>query len=137
VGTQPDSREARWNLDGYQFDLSLGASQSSGLIGEVGGRGIIASPGQVVHTEPGTNPRLIATLGDHEELARYFNSDDWNQAYLIVHGDTMIQIINGHVMTILIDDDSTKARSKGLIGLQYSGVPSKISFRNIHIRMLP
>jgi hypothetical protein len=40
-------------------------------------------------------------------------------------------------MAILIDDDPTKAKAKGLIGLQCSGDGSlKISFRNIWFRNL-
>jgi hypothetical protein len=132
-----DRHQPKWNLGGYQFDLSLGNSQTSGLIGEVAGRGILAFPGQAVHTEADKNPRLIGILGDRKELGSYFKNDGWNQAYLIVRGDTMITILNNHVMAILIDGDATKARSNGLIGLQYSGTPCKISFRNIRIRMIP
>jgi hypothetical protein len=130
----PDLPEAKWNLGGYQFDLSLGNMRTSGLIGEVAGRGLIAFPGQVVRTQADETPRLIGTLGDRETLAGYFKTDGWNQAYLIARGDMLIQIINGRVMAMLIDDDSTKSRSKGLIGLQYAGNPSKVSVRNIRIR---
>jgi hypothetical protein len=52
-------------------------------------------------------------------------------------GDTSIGIINGHVMVVLIDEDATKAKSKGLIGPQYSGpAGTRISFRNIRIRTI-
>lgn len=130
----PDPRDAKWNLGGYQFDFNF-ANTFPGQVAEGFGRGIIAFRGQVVRTEAGKNPRLIAMLGDRQELGGYFKIDDWNQADLIAHGDTAIQIINGHVMSILIDDDASKARSKGLIGLQCAGPPgSKISFRNIRIR---
>ncbi|MGH9574735.1 MAG: 3-keto-disaccharide hydrolase [Candidatus Acidiferrales bacterium] len=130
----PDPREAKWNLAGYQFDFNLNSTYV-GQIAEGGGRGIIAYRGQVVRTEEGKNPRLIAELGDRLELGGYFKHDDWNQVDLIAHGDTSIGIINGHTMVVLIDDDAAKAKAKGLIGLQYSG-PSgtRISFRNVRIR---
>ena len=132
----PDPREAKWSLGGYQFDFNF-ADTFPGQVAEGFGRGIIAFRGQVVRTEAGKNPRLIATLGDRQELGGYFKIDDWNQVDLIAHGDTAVQIINGHVMSILIDDDTTKAKSKGLIGLQCAGPPgSKISFRNLRIRMI-
>jgi hypothetical protein len=132
----PDPREAKWNVAGYQFDFNF-ADTYPGQVAEGGGRGIIVYRGQVVRTEAGKNPRLIATLGDRQELGGYFKIDDWNQADLIAHGDTMIQIINGHVMAILIDNDPTKARAKGIIGLQCAGpAGSKISFRNIRIRTI-
>lgn len=132
----PDPREAKWNLAGYQFDFNLN-STFVGQVAEGGGRGIIAYRGQVVRTEEGKNPRLIAELGDRLALGGYFKHNDWNQVDLIVHGDTTIGIINGHTMCVLIDDDPTKAKSKGLIGLQYAGpAGTKISFRNIRIRTI-
>lgn len=130
----PDPREAKWNLAGYQFDFNLN-STFVGQIAEGGGRGIIAYRGQMVRTEEGKNPRLIAELGDRLALGGYFKHNDWNQVDIIAHDDTTIGIINGHTMSVLIDDDATKAKSKGLIGLQYAGpVGTKISFRNIRIR---
>ena len=132
----PDPREAKWNVAGLQFDFNF-ADTYPGQVAEGGGRGIIAFRGQVVHTEEGKNPRIVAMLGDRQELGGYFKTADWNQVDLIAHGDTMIQMINGHVMSILIDDDSTKARAKGIIGLQCAGpAGSKISFRNLRIRMI-
>ncbi|HEY6468055.1 MAG TPA: DUF1080 domain-containing protein [Candidatus Acidoferrales bacterium] len=132
----PDPREAKWNLAGYQFDFNLNSTYV-GQIAEGGGRGIVAYRGQVVRTEEGKNPRLIAELGDRLALGGYFKHNDWNQVDIIAHGDTTIGIINGHTMCILIDDDPTKAKSKGLIGLQYAGpAGTRISFRNIRIRSI-
>jgi hypothetical protein len=130
----PDPRESKWNLAGLQFDFNLNSTYV-GQIAENQGRGIVAYRGQVVRTEEGKNPRLISELGDRLALGGYFKHNDWNQVDLIAHGDTTIGIINGHTMVILIDDDPTKAKSKGLIGLQYSGpIGTRISFRNIRIR---
>lgn len=130
----PDPREAKWNLAGYQFDFNLSGTYV-GQIAEGGGRGIIVYRGQVVRTEEGKNPRLLAELGDRLALGGYFKHNDWDQVDIIAHGDTTIGIINGHTMCILIDDDPTKAKSKGLIGLQYAGpAGTRISFRNIRIR---
>jgi hypothetical protein len=135
AGAPPsDPREATWNLAGYQFDFNLNSTYV-GQIAEGGGRGIIAYRGQVVRTEEGKNPRLISELGDRLALGGYYKHNDWNQVDIIAHADTTVGIINGHTMVILIDDDATKAKSKGLIGLQYSGpAGTKISFRNIRMR---
>ena len=137
AGAPPlDPREAKWNLAGYQLDFNLNSTYV-GQIAEGGGRGIIAYRGQVVRTEEGKNPRLVAELGDRLELGGYFKHNDWNQVDLIAHGDTSIGIVNGHTMVVLIDDDASKAKGKGLIGLQYSGpVGTRISFRNIRIRTI-
>src|SRR5262249_45994588 len=63
-GQPPSAAENRWNVGGYQFDFDY-VNRYSGQVYEGGtGRGIIAWRGQVVRTETGKHPRLIASLGD-------------------------------------------------------------------------
>ena len=120
---------------GAQFDFD-GTNRYSGQYYEQAtGRGIIAWRGQVVRTEEGKNTRLLATLGDRDELGGYVKINDWNQFHIIARGTQMTHIINGHVMAILIDDDPTKFRKNGLIGFEIEGF-GKISIRNIWIRKL-
>lgn len=128
----------KWSLSGYQFDFNFPNNYTGQIVdGGRGNRGIVAFRGQMVRTEQGKNPRLLSMLGTPEELGGYFKINDWNQVHLIARGNTLIQTINGHVMAILIDDDATKARAKGLIGLQCSGSGSlKVSFRNIWLKNL-
>lgn len=133
----PPSREsqAKWNMLGPQFDFD-GRNMYTGQFYEQGtGRGIIAWRGQVVHTEEGKNPRLIASLGDKDELGGYVKIDGWNQMHLVARGHQMTHIVNGHAMAILIDDDASKFRAKGLIGFEIEGT-GRIDIRNIWIRNL-
>ncbi len=56
---------------------------------------------------------------------------------MIADGNTLIHIINGHVMATLVDTDQT-SQSKGLIGLEIEGGGVvKISHRNIWLKNLP
>jgi hypothetical protein len=128
----------KWSLGGYQFDFNFANNYTGQVVdGGRGSRGIVAFRGQMVRTEQGKNPRLLSTLGTLEELGGIVKINDWNQVHLIARGNTLIQTINGHVMAILIDDDPTKARAKGLIGLQCSGNGTlKISFRGIWLKNL-
>ncbi len=135
-GTPPSrASQAKWDMLGPQFDFD-GRNMFSGQFYEQAtGRGIIAWRGQVVHTEEGKNPRLLATLGDRDELGGDVKIDNWNQMLVIARGHQMTHIINGHVMAILIDDDPTKFRPKGLIGFEIEGT-GRIDIRNIWIRNL-
>lgn len=127
--------QAKWNMRGPQFDFD-GRNQYSGQFYEQAtGRGIIAWRGQVVRTEQGKRPRLIATLGDRKDLAAFVTPDSWNQLHLIARGNTMTHIINGHVMSILIDDDPTMFKPSGLIGVEIEGT-GKIMLRNIWLKKL-
>jgi 3-keto-disaccharide hydrolase len=133
----PPSREsqAKWDMLGAQFDFDGQNRYSGQYYEQATGRGIIAWRGQVVRTEEGKSPRLLATLGDKDELGGYVKIDDWNQLHVIARGTQMTHIINGHVMSILIDDDATKFRKSGIIGVEIEGT-GKISLRNIWIKKL-
>jgi hypothetical protein len=124
--------QAKWDMLGAQFDFD-GKNQYTGQYYEQAtGRGIIAWRGQVVQTEEGKKPRLLATLGDPEALGGYVKVDGWNQLHLIARGREMTHIVNGHAMATLIDD-SNMFRKSGLIGFEIEGT-GKISIRNIWIK---
>ena len=132
-GTPDRAANAKWNLGGPQSDFD-GRNNYTGQYYEGGtSRGIVAWRGQVVRAEEGKKPRLLATLGDRDALGGYVKINDWNQLHIIARGHQMIHIVNGHVMSVFIDQDSTKFRKSGLIGLQIEGI-GKVSFRNIWIK---
>ncbi|MDE3160088.1 MAG: DUF1080 domain-containing protein [Acidobacteriota bacterium] len=135
-GTPPSfASQAKWDMVGPQFDFDGRNRYTGQFYEQATGRGIIAWRGQVVRTEEGKSPRLLATLGDRDELAGYVHIEDWNRLHLIARGSTMTHIVNGHVMSILIDDDPTKFRKSGLIGFEIEGT-GKISIRNIWLKKL-
>jgi hypothetical protein len=132
-GTPNPAAEAKWNLGGPQSDFD-GTNRYSGQYYEGGTtRGIVAWRGQMVRAEEGKKPRLLAMLGDKDELGGYVKINDWNQIHIIARGNEMIHILNGHVMSVFIDDDPTKFRKNGLIGIQIEGT-GKVSFRNLWIK---
>jgi len=133
-GVPDTAANAKWNLGGGQADFD-GTNRYSGQYYEGGTtRGIVAWRGQVVRAEEGKKPRLLGMLGDKDELGGYVKINDWNQLHIIAHGNQLIHIINGHVMAVFIDDDPTKFRKSGLVGLQIEGT-GKVSFRNLWIKM--
>jgi hypothetical protein len=133
----PPSREsqAKWDMLGAQFDFDGQNRYTGQYYEQATGRGIIAWRGQVVRTEEGKSPRLLATLGDKDELGGYVKIDDWNQLHIIARGNNMTHIVNGHVMSVLIDDDPTKFRKSGIIGFEIEGT-GKINIRNIWLKKL-
>ena len=135
-GAPPNpASQAKWNMSGAQFDFDGRNAYTGQYYEQATGRGIVAWRGQVVRTEQGKKPRLLATLGDKDELGGYVKIDNWNQLHLIARGNTMTHIVNGHVMSILIDDDSSMFKRSGLIGFEIEGT-GKISIRNIWLKKL-
>jgi len=136
-GPTPNQKFAKWNLRGYQADFDY-ANRYSGQLYEQGTpRGIIAWRGQVVRAEQGRSMRLLSTLGDSDSLKAFIKVGDWNQMHVIARGNTLIHMLNGHVMSIFIDDDPSMSSSSGVIGLQIEGGGHvKVSFRNLWLKNL-
>jgi hypothetical protein len=131
-------RYAKWNMKGYQADFDYANNYTGQLYEQDSRRGIIAWRGQMVETDQGKEHRLVATLGTPNELKAFIRPGDWNQYEVIADGNTLIHMINGHVMAILIDNDPTFSRSKGLIGFEIEGGGIvKISQRNVWLKQLP
>ncbi|PWT99326.1 MAG: DUF1080 domain-containing protein [Terriglobia bacterium] len=127
--------QAKWDMLGPQFDFDGRNNFTGQFYEQATGRGIIAWRGQVVRTEQGKHPRLLASLGDRNELAGYVHIDDWNQYHLIARGNVMTHIVNGRVMSTLIDEDVSMFRKSGLIGFEIEGT-GKIWIRNIWLKKL-
>ena len=147
---QPNSAAARppnpRNVGGYQFDFNA-TGQYPGQLYENGGkapgapgpnRGIITYKGQVVQMIEGRRPRIIGCVGESYALRGVMNPNDWNEVHIIARKGVLIHMLNGHVMTISLDDDPTMRKDKGLIAVQIEGNPSdgplSASFRNIWLR---
>jgi hypothetical protein len=128
----------KWNMKGYQADFDYGNKYTGQLYEQSSPRGIVAWRGQVVGTSEGKKPRLLSTLGSSDELKSYIKAGDWNQFEVIADGNTLIHILNGHVMAVLVDNDPTFSQSKGLIAFEIEGPGVvKISHRNVWLKELP
>lgn len=135
-GTPPDrATEAQWNMAGAQYDFDAGNRYTGQFYEQSTGRGIIAWKGQVVRTEEGKNPRLLATLGDAATIDSYYKPNEWNELHIIAVGNQMTHILNGHVLSVFIDEDPSKFHGRGMIGLEVEST-GKLYARNISLRKL-
>jgi hypothetical protein len=134
--------DPRWVMIGPQADFwypeSARAKEYSGqLYSQNTGLGIVAWRGQVVQMEPGKFQRLVGTIGDRAELGKVVRDGEWNQYTIMVRGNVMIHILNGQLLTVLIDDDPQSTNNvSGLIGLQIEKTPCKVSFRNLWLKKI-
>ena len=129
---------AKWNMAGYQMDFDFTNRYTGQLYEQGTPRGIIAWRGQVVATEPGKKPTLLSSLGSSDDLKAFIKPGEWNQVEIIADGNTLVHIVNGHVMSVLVDTDPQFSAAKGLIALEIEGGGTvKISHRNIWLKPLP
>lgn len=126
--------DLKYALKGYQADMD-GAQQYTGQIYEERGRGFLALRGQQTYIGEGKKPGLMGTLGDNTEMKSLIKGDDWNQLEIVARGNTIIQILNGRVMSMVVDDDTANRKMEGLLGIQcHVGPPMKIEVRNVRIK---
>lgn len=126
--------EIKYAMKGYQADMD-GEQQWTGQLYEERGRGFLALRGQISYVPDSKRVGMIGSLGDQAELKKLIKADDWNQLHIIARGNTLIHIINGHVMSVLVDDDTANRKMDGLIGIQcHLGPPMKIEVKNIRIK---
>ena len=96
----------------------------------------MALRGQITYIPDGGKAGWIGSVGDNEHLKSLIKSGDWNDMEIIARGNTLIQLINGHVMSVVIDDDKAGRKMEGEIGIQLHKTTAamKIETRNIRIK---
>ncbi len=126
--------DLKYAMKGYQADMD-GAQVYTGQFYEERGRGFLALRGQFSYIGEGKKSAWVASLGDNAALKALIKADDWNSLHLIARGNTLIQILNGQVMSMVVDDDTVGRKLEGLLGIQcHVGPPMKIEIKNIRIK---
>jgi hypothetical protein len=128
-----------WAMRGYQADIDGEDNWSGHNYDEKapGGRSILALRGQVTRVLEGRKPQIIGSIGTKEALQFYVRKEDWNDYHIIVRGNVMVHMLNGHVMSVVFDDDTRHRRFEGQLGVQvHVGPPMKIEYRNFRIKHL-
>jgi hypothetical protein len=132
-----ENEQRRWSVAGYQADFDADNRYSGMIYGEQGG-GFLAPRGNFLRRTSG-GQRLIATLGNAEELAAVYKPAEFNQFHIIAKGNTLLHFVNGRLLAGLIDEDEAGGgyATEGILGLQmHTGSPMKIEARNIWYKKL-
>lgn len=125
---------AKWVMKGYQADID-GKQQYTGQVYEERGRGFLALRGQIAYVPNGGKVGSIGATGG-DDLKSTIKDGNWNEMVIIARGNTLVQMINGRVMSMLIDDDTANRKMSGEIGIQLHKTTAamKIESRNIRIK---
>ena len=137
----------KWESHGYQADMT-NMGGAGNLIECCRGprRGLPprpdanASRGQVTSsaTKEGGPKKLLATIEDPVALRGYWKPNDWNTIHVIARGRTLLYIVNGHLMSVMMDDSPTFYQDHGYISIQLEGAaPNAAYFKNMWIKLLP
>jgi len=128
-----------WMMTGPQADFwpTNGADTYSGqFYSENDPMRIMAWRGQVVEGAGLGTRHLMGNIGDRKVLGDLVKKNDWNEYTIIARGGTFIHIINGQLMSVMVDDDPKSTNNQsGLFGIEIEQI-TKISVRNIWLKKL-
>lgn len=134
----------KWVLKGYQADLDFTEGYVGNVHDERGraptgeGHVVLSRRGEITRVVDGPKYKVVGTIGDPTLLRGVMNVDGWNQYHIIARGPVLMQLINGQLMAIALDEDSKHYAAEGLIGLQmHTGPPFKIEYRNLRVKKIP
>lgn len=126
----------KWVMKGYQADIDA-QNTYTGQNYEERGRGFLALRGQSTRIDEGKKPRVVGSLGDGDVLKGFIRVGGWNQIHIIARGNVLVHILNGHVMSLVVDDDSKNRMIEGELGVQlHMGQPMKIEVREVWLKRL-
>jgi Domain of Unknown Function (DUF1080) len=133
VVPDPVTPDNKFAMRGYQCDID-GAKRYVGNNYEEKGRLFLAVRGQLTRVVGGRPPVLVAAIGDPLELSKLI-TDGWNAVHITARGNTLTHIVNGQVMSVVVDDDAERRPAEGLLGVQvHVGPPMKVEYRNIRLK---
>ena len=125
--------ENKFAMRGYQFDLD-GPKRYPGNNYEEKGRLWLGLRGQVTRVVGGRPAVVISTFDDAKQLAA-LQTEDWNAVHISARGNTLTHMLNGRLMSVVIDDDAPNRPADGLIGMQvHVGPPMTVEYRNIRLK---
>ena len=134
--------DVKWSVAGYQADID-GPEKNKPPLRHTGqnyeerGRTFLARRGEMVRVDATAKPTTIASLGESEALKPFIEDTDWNEMHVIARGNVLIHILNGHVMSVVVDDDAAHRRADGVLAVQvHVGPPMKVEYRNLRLKML-
>jgi 3-keto-disaccharide hydrolase len=125
-----------WMMTGPQADFWPSRVYTGQFYSENTPMRILAWRGQVVEGFGAKSKRLMGTIADREALGNVVRQNDWNEYTVIARGGTFLHILNGQLMSVMIDDDPESSNNQaGLFGIEIEAT-TKVSVRNMWLKKL-
>lgn len=122
-------------LKGYQADID-GKNVYTGQNYEERGRAFLAKRGETAVLDEGKEPNIVSARNG-DSLKSVIKDENWNTIRIVAKGNNMKHYINGVLMSEVTDNDMSKRKAKGWLGVQaHVGPPMKVMYRNIYVKDL-
>lgn len=127
-------KDVPYALKGYQADID-GANQYTGQNYEERGRGFLAMRGQKAVLKANAEPLITGKIGNTDSLKALIKKEGWNRIHIIAKGNHMRHFVNGVLMSETFDEDTSKRKLKGLLGLQVHVMEKMtVEYREIYLK---
>lgn len=125
--------EKKFVVAGYQADID-DALKFAGINYEEKGRGILALRGErVTISEDGKKKKEV--FGDAAKIGEVIKAGQWNQYRVVANGNRLQHFINDALTSEVIDGESKKAATQGVIALQlHRGPAMVVKYKDLEIR---
>jgi hypothetical protein len=125
--------EKEFVLSGYQADIDS-ALKFAGINYEEKGRGILALRGErVTIAEDGKKTKEV--FGDAAKIGEVIRAGEWNDYRVVADGNVLQHSINGTLTSEVIDGQTEKAATNGVIGLQlHKGEEMVVKYKDLMIK---
>ena len=125
-----------WMMTGPQADFWPSRVYTGQFYSENTPMRILAWRGQVVEGFGERSKKLMATIGDRASLGSLVRVNDWNQYAVIVRGGTFLHIVNGQLMSAMVDDDRESSNNQpGFFGIEIEAT-TKVFVRQLWVKKL-
>jgi hypothetical protein len=127
--------EEKFVVSGYQADIDF-TNKFAGILYEEKGRGILAQRCETV-TIDAEGEKAKVRFAESDKLAAGIHPGKWNDFRVVANGNHLQHFINETMTAEVIDQQSDKAATNGVIALQiHRGPAMVVRFKNIKIRKL-
>jgi hypothetical protein len=127
-----------YKVGGYQANFDAKLMYDGSIYDEAntaGGRQTMSARGEQT-TWDSNNERHTEAIPEAAQLRSFIRSGDWNEIILVARGNRINYLVNGHLMTVLIDE-SPRALKNGVLALQlHAGFAMEVQFKDLAIRRL-
>jgi len=138
-GVQYRSKDlGHWVVAGYQAEIA-NEPGAAGFLYEEKGRKFLAYLGEAVRIDPRGRREVYARLAEKEQYQGwpYYLPKAWNAYQIVAKGNYLAHYVNGFKTIELIDEESGRRASEGVLALQiHAGLPMTVEFRDISLKRL-
>src|SRR4051794_25805623 len=125
-----------WMMTGPQADFWPSRVYTGQFYSENTPMRILAWRGQVVEGFGSRSKTLAGTIGDRTALGSVVKMNDWNQYVVIARGGTFLHIVNGQLLSVMVDDDPQSSNNQaGMFGIEIEAT-TKVSVRNMWVKKI-